>query len=180
MRKNKEKQEDIVYEPDSDDSSSLKTTSLEKLKKKLKACEEEKKEYLEGWQKARADLVNLRKQDEQELQRVRKFASEEIVTELISVIDSFDMAFSNKESWESVSAEWRKGVEYIYNQLTNTLETYGLEDITPKNEIFNPQKHEAVEIVEGKDNIVVEVIQKGYELNGKIIRTAKVKVGKTK
>ena len=89
------------------------------------------------------------------------------------------MAFSNKESWESVSAEWRQGVEYIHSQLMNTLHSHGLAEINPEGKEFDPQKHEAVEMIEGKDNMVIEVIQKGYELNGKVVRVAKVKVGKS-
>jgi molecular chaperone GrpE (heat shock protein) len=105
----KEHEDDIVYESE-EETSSFKKPSVEKIKKQLKSCEAEKKEYLEGWQKARADLVNLRKQDEEEKKNLRKYASEAVVTDLISTLDSFDMAFGNKESWEAVSKEWRIGV----------------------------------------------------------------------
>ena len=175
MKKKKEQEDDVVYEPE--EESSFKPGSQDKLKKKLKACEEEKKEYLAGWQKARADLINLRKQDEIEKQNLRKFVTEDLISELIGTLDSFDMAFANKESWEAVSKEWRTGVEYIYNQLIETLGRHGLSKIEPLNNEFDPHKHEAVEMMQGKDNIIVEVIQKGYELNGKVIRTAEVKVG---
>ena len=179
MSKNKKEDEDIVYEPETDETSSLRALSTDKLKKKLKLCKEERKEYLDGWQKARADLVNLRKQDEVEKKQIRKFASEEVIIELTAIVDSFDMAFSNKESWESVPTEWRQGVEYIHSQLMNTLQNHGLKEIVPDNEKFNPKKHEAVEMVEGKDNMIVEVVQKGCELNDKVIRVAKVKDGKS-
>ena len=175
MKKKKEQEEDVIFEPE--EESSFKTKSQDQLKKKLKTCEEERKEYLAGWQKARADLINLRKQDEIEKQNLRKFITEDLISELISTLDSFDMAFANKDSWESVPKEWRTGVEYIYNQLIETLSRQVLSTINPLDNTFDPQKHEAVEMVHGKDNIVVEVIQKGYELNGKIIRSAKVKVG---
>ena len=176
MKKKEEQEEDdVIFEPE--EESSFKAKTPDKLKKKLKACEEERKEYLAGWQKARADLINLRKQDEIEKQHLRKFVTEDLISELISTLDSFDMAFANKESWEAVSKEWRVGVEYIYNQLLETLSRHGLNTIKPLDNVFDPQKHEAVEMVPGKNNIVVEVIQKGYELNGKVIRTAKVKVG---
>lgn len=172
----KEDQDDIVYEEE--ESSSFKKPSTDKLKKALKACETEKKEYLEGWQKARADLVNLRKQDEEEKKQIRKYASEGVVTELISTLDSFEMAFGNKEAWESVSEEWRKGVEYIYTQLLQTLEGHGLSVIEAKGETFDPERHEAVSVENGGDNVpaetVIEVLQKGYKLNDKLLRPAKV------
>jgi len=176
MSKKDHKEEEIVYEEES--VSSFKKPSTAKLRKKLKICEEERKEYLTGWQKARADLINLRKKDEEEKRLIRKFASEEIVHELISVLDSFDMAFSNKESWQAVSEEWRVGVEYIHNQLRSIMQNHGLSEIDPAGQEFDSTKCEAVETVSGKDNMVVEVIRKGYELNGKVIRAAKVKVGK--
>lgn len=177
MKKDNEEKntDDIVYE--AEEGTSFKAPSIEKLKKKLLACEQEKKEYLEGWQKARADLINLRKQDEAEKQNIRRYASEEVLLELVSVLDSFEMAFKNKDAWEAISKEWRTGVEYIYTQLKNILSSRGITEINPIGEEFDPQKHEAVEMVAGKDNIVLEIVQKGYLLNEKIIRTAKVKIG---
>ena len=170
-----EEDTDIIFE---DGSEEALQATIKKLKEKLKQCENEKKEYLEGWQKSRADLINLRKQDEETISKIRTYASEDILVDIITTLDSFEMAFSNKESWENVAKEWRVGVEYIYNQLINTLNTHGLTEINPKNQVFDPQKHEAVEILEGKDNIVIEVIQKGYELGDKVLRVAKVTVGK--
>ncbi|MCI5108223.1 MAG: nucleotide exchange factor GrpE [Candidatus Pacebacteria bacterium] len=167
--------EDIVFESEEESTPQDK---LKKIKNKLKSCETERKEYLEGWQKARADLINLRKQDEEEKKRIREFAKEDVVLDLVSVLDSFDMAFSNKESWQSVSEEWRVGVEYIHSQLLSIMQSYGLTEINPVNEKFDPELCEAVETREGKDNIVVEVIRKGYRLKDKIVRTAKVAVGK--
>lgn len=172
----KDIEEDIVFESEEND---VPLQKLEKLKKKLKACEVEKKEYLEGWQKARADLINLRKSDEEEKKKIREFATEGVISDLVGVLDSFDMAFSNKEVWQSLSEEWRVGVEQIYNQLSGVMKSYGLEEIYPEGEEFNPEKCEAVEMIPGEDNIVLEVMQKGYLLKGKVIRTAKVKVGKS-
>lgn len=171
----KEKETDIVYEEE--ETSSFNPASTDKLKKKLKKCEEERKEYLEGWQKARADLINLRKKDEEEKQQIRRYASEGIVTELVSVLDSYDMAFSNKELWEKVPEEWRVGVEYIHSQLLEVVKNHGLKEIDPLGKKFDSKMHEAIETVDGNEDEVVEVVRKGYELNGKIIRAAKVKVG---
>ena len=148
-------------------------------KKEFEKCLQEKDEYLAGWKKARADLVNLRKQDEENIKSIRSFATQNIITDIIPTLDSFDMAFSNKKAWENVSEEWRVGVEYIYNQLWSTLESHGLKRIDSVDVTFDPARHEAVENVPGKDNMIVEIVQKGYELNKKIIRVAKVKVGKS-
>lgn len=168
--------EDIVY--DEEETSSFSQPSIAKLKKKLAACEEEKKEYLTGWQKARADLINLRKKDEEEQQIARKRAAERIISDLLPTLDSFEMAMADTKVWEEVSETWRKGIEYVYQQLQKTLQEHGLVAINPPPDTpFDPSRHEAVETVPGKDTLIVHVIQKGYEIEGKVIRTAKVHVG---
>jgi molecular chaperone GrpE len=91
------------------------------------------------------------------------------------------MAFSNKESWEKVDKNWRVGVEYIYSQLISILEQNGFKAFDPLGKKFDPMRDHAIETVKvtdpSQDNLVVEVIKKGYELNGKIVSPASVKIG---
>jgi len=154
---------------------------LKKLREKLKETEAEKLQYLMSWQRAQADFVNIRKRDEESKKDYLKFANEGLVNDLLSVVDSFSMAFANKESWEKVDKSWRAGVEYIYTQLLNVLKDYGLTEFDPSGELFDATKHEALGTVatEAQENNhkVLEVIQKGYSIHGKIVRPAKVKVG---
>ena len=102
----KELNEDIKYEEtDLDDSVVTEENAVEavkKLKEKLKKALAEKQEYLTGWQKAKADFINARKKDEESQKEFLKFANEGIISELIATIDSFNMAFQNKEAWEKV------------------------------------------------------------------------------
>lgn len=152
------------------------------LKEKLKKCLAERKEYLDGWQRAKADFLNFKKGEEKSKEDFIKFAKEGLVSELIPILDSFVMAFSNKEDWEKADKNWRVGIEYIYSQLLATLRANGLEEISPKQESFDPFKHDCDEIVpvpeEKMDDMVLETTRNGYSLNGKIVRAAKVKVGK--
>jgi len=156
------------------------TDSLKKLKEKLKACTKEKQEYLDGWQRAKADFQNFKKEGEQDRERFKKFASEGVIHDIIPVLDSFDMAFANKEAWEKVDSSWRSGVEYICSQLKNILLQHGVVEIDPSGQKFDPQKHASTEIIttskEKEDDIVAEVVQKGYTLHDKTIRPARVKV----
>ncbi len=158
--------------------------TIKKLREKLKIAEKEKIEYLTSLQRERADFVNFKKQQESEKKDLIKFASERLVDDLIPVMQNFDMAFANKEAWEKVDKNWRTGVEYIYNHLKQTLEGNGLTEINPLNEKFDIMRDEALEHVpvesKDKDGIVIEVVQKGYKLNGKVIRPARVKVGEFK
>lgn len=158
--------------------------TIKKLRERLKKAEAEKTEYLTGWQRAKADMVNARKRDEEENKAFMKFANERLIEDLLPVLESFDMAMGNKEAWEKADKNWRMGVEYIYSQLTKALTDNGLVEIVPLNEKFDHAKHEAVTyepVTEEKlDHSVIGVIQKGYSLNGKILKVPKVKVGEWK
>jgi molecular chaperone GrpE len=153
--------------------------AMKKLREKLKACEKEKKEYLDGWQRMRADFANIKKDEDVRRGETIKFASEGLVDDLLPVLDSFSMAFGNKEAWEKVDENWRKGVEYIYAQMYSVLESRGLTEIGKIGEQIDPRTHIAIEEVqtsnEKESNTVSEVIQKGYRLHNKVIRPAKVK-----
>ena len=152
-----------------------------KLREKLHTCENEKKEYLDGWQRMRADFANARKEEESRRGDMTKFASEGLVEDLLPILDSFSMAFGNKEAWEKVDANWRTGVEYIHAQLLSVLESRGLLEIGIIGEKVDPRNHIATEAIpvdnESKANTVMDVVQKGYRLHSKVIRPAKVKVG---
>ncbi len=177
------KTEDNVDIVETDDEGT-EIPQVKKLKEKLQKCLEEKKEYLDGWQRMKADSINLKKEEEKKRKELAGFVTEDIFQQLLPVLDSFDLAFGNKESWEKVDANWRTGVEYIYSQLYAILKENGLEMIEPNGMPFDPRAHASVEIVdvsnEAADGIVTEVLQKGYRMKDGIIRPAKVKVGKYK
>ncbi|OHA23976.1 MAG: nucleotide exchange factor GrpE [Candidatus Taylorbacteria bacterium RIFCSPLOWO2_01_FULL_44_26] len=194
--KDLDKENDIVIEENTniaDDSAKLDDSvvaeenaaeALKKLREKLKKCEVEKQEYLVGWQRAKADMVNARKRDESERLEFIKFSNERIVSDLIPVLESFDMAMGNKETWEKVEKNWRTGVEYIYSQFRKTLSDYGLQEIDPINQKFDHSLHEASSYEpvndQNLDHSILEVVQKGYSLNGKVLKAARVKVGEFK
>ena len=181
--------DDVTIESDDTlDDSVLAEESLQetvkKLREKLKLCTKEKQEYLDGWQRTKADYMNSKKEEELRRKDLMKYASERLVDDLIPVMQSFDMAFVNKELWEKVDKNWRMGVEYIYSQFKGVLENNGLKEVNPIGLKFDPNRDEALEYVpveeESKGHTVVEVVQKGYELNGKLIKAPRVKVGEFK
>jgi len=153
--------------------------TIKKLREKLKKALAEKQEYLTGWQKDKAEFINARKRDEQAQKEFIKYANEGLVSELFPVLDSFSMAMGNKEVWEKVDRNWRMGIEHIANQLKKVLEDHGLKEIDPIGQKFDPMRDEAIE--DGKESdIITTVVQKGYSLNGKIVKAPKVKVGEKK
>ena len=180
--------EAVEYEAsDLDDSVVAEESAAETIKKlraKLKQAETEKQEYLTGWQRAKADLINARKRDEAEHKEFIKYANENLIADILPVLESFDMAMGNKEAWEKADKNWRLGVEGIYAQLKKALTDNGVTEINPVDEKFDQALHEAVsfESVTDKklDHVIIQVIQKGLSLNGKVLKVPKVKVGEFK
>jgi molecular chaperone GrpE len=170
-------EQDVVFEEEGETPSD----SLKKLREKLKVCQSERAEYLAGWQRAKADFVNARKEEEKNRLEFKKFANKELILEMLTVVDSFDMAFANKEAWEKVDKNWRMGVEYIYNNLLGIMEQHGVQKLVPTGEMFDPKIHTSVESipVESKndDHKIIAVASNGYTLDGVVVRSPKVKVG---
>lgn len=153
---------------------------LKKMREKLRECVKEKQTYLDGWQRSKADFINYRKREEESKGEFLKFAREGLITDLIPALESFHMAFANKEVWEKVDPSWRTGVEYIHTQLLQILGSHGLTEIDPLNTEFDPNVHTSVGNIETDDvskyHKIAEVLQLGYRLNGKLICSPKVKI----
>ncbi len=165
----KEENDDIVIEDDPDLAAP--TEAQKKLRERLKQAEAKAKEYLDGWQRAQADFANLRRRDEEAKIEFLKFARLSFIEELIPVLDSFNLAL----------AHGNKDVKPVHDQFFSILKQNGLEELNPMDETFDPKYHEAIGAIptdtREKDHKILEVIQKGYILSGKIIRPAKVKIG---
>ena len=167
-----------------DDETETPEILVKKLKEKIKILEKEKQEYMDGWQRERADFINFKKRTENEKIEVIKYANENLVEELLPVLDSFEMAFANKEAWEKVDKNWRIGVEYIHTQFLKILDENNFKTSNPLGEKFDPKYHVAVEHIttddESKDGTVIEVKKKGYILNDRVMQPAQVVVGEFK
>lgn len=180
-----ELKEEPRLEPEADDDGEYPNQQkdiIATLRKKLKKSEDEKKEYLLGWQRAKADYINSKRQDEQNNEMVIKFAEAELLSELAPVLDSFDSAFAGKEKTTGLSEEWVGGMEQIRNQLLSILQEHKLEIIDPLGKLFDPREAETIGFIDtGKpeeDDVVISVVQKGYRLHGRVLRPAKVRVGR--
>jgi molecular chaperone GrpE len=128
-----------------------------------------------------ADFENTRKRIEKEKQDFVKFANEGIILELLNVLDDLERSVSLAETHKQDPSAFLKGVEMILAHLYEMLKEYGVKPIEAEGKIFDPHCHEALMQVENKElpeHTVVEELQKGYLLNDRVIRTAKVKVSK--
>ena len=127
-------------------------------------------------QRLQAEFENYKKRVDKEQQNYCKFANADIIIKILPILDSFELALiSNNEENDFV-----KGIEMIYSQFFDVLEKQGLKQIDALNKKFDPHMHEVLlqQESEGEPNIVIEVLQKGYTLNERLIRTAKVKLSK--
>jgi len=169
--------EEIIIEESIDDGNLSFQKKVKEVEEKLKKCQELKEEYLNGWQRAKADLINARKDDERRNQDFVKFANFMLVSDILPILDSFNLALENEKD-----SKFSKGVFLIKMQLEDTLGKYGLSIIKSVGEKINLQLHEIVGEVESEkeEGIIVEEIQKGYLLNGRVIRPARVKTSKSK
>jgi molecular chaperone GrpE len=148
-----------------------------KLKEKLKKCQEDKHEYLTGWQREKADFINYKRRQEEQAGEWLKIAQAGLIKDLLPLADSLELGIRN---WESGTGnEDKDHLEGIRKQLNDIFRKYGVEEIKAVGEKFNPEFHEAVESAEvagGEEGKIMEEMQKGYLLNGKVLRVAKVKV----
>lgn len=183
------KKDDENYDPDieyTEDESgeASKGDKIKKLKDELKQARKESQDNLDGWQRARADYANLQKSSESQMKELKEYVLGGFVEDLLPTLDSFEMAMKNREAWESVSENWRKGMEYIYEGLKGVLTNNGIEMIGNEGEKFNPEMHQGVEEIETddetKDHTIAEVVQRGYKSSKSVIRPAKVKIYKHK
>jgi len=133
--------------------------------------------------RAQAEVQNMRRRCEQDVEKAHKFALEKFGTELLLVMDNLERALqavTNADD-ESVKALY-EGVELTLKGFSETLSKNNIEQLDPQGEPFDPQQHEAMSIVENDDveaNTVLTVVQKGYLLNGRVIRPAMVIVAKS-
>jgi molecular chaperone GrpE len=145
-----------------------------------KQLEEEKKrseEYLNNWKRAMADFANYKKRQSELFAELVNSASQEIILEILPIYDTFSLAIKHIPDGLK-DEDWTKGVIQLKIQLEDLLKTKGLEEIKSTGEKFNPEIHEAVEMIESEkpEGEILEEVQKGYKLNGMVIRSAKVKV----
>ena len=192
IQKQEEEVEDVTFEKAEDSQTEEKDTSdkdkkaeTKKLKKsgsqkKIKALEEELAELNDKYLRLYSEFDNYRKRTSKERMELQLSASKEVILEILAVVDDLERAIQSFED-HNLSKEAKQGIELIYNKLMNILKQKGLEEIDVKEQEFDTDFMEAItnipapsEKMKGK---VVDVIQKGYRLNGKMLRFAKVVVG---
>ena len=172
--KNEEiKEEKKAEEPKEHKKEHKKDKKLEELQNEISTLKDKN-------MRIAAEMVNTLRRKDEETNRLLKYSNESLITELLPVIDNFERAL-NVDAKTTDIESYQKGMTMIYNSLKNILEKFEVKEIEAIDKEFDPSYHQAVmqEEKEGtKENIVIEVLQKGYTYKDKVIRPAMVKVSK--
>lgn len=168
---------DIEWNEEADESAA----KIAELEAALLASEARVKEQQDSVLRAKAEVENMRRRTEQEIDKARKYALNRFAEELLPVIDNLERAIQAADAESEAVKPLLEGVELTYKTFVDVVSKFGLKEINPEGQPFNPEWHQAMSIQESPDhesNTVMFVMQKGYELNGRVIRPAMVMVAK--
>jgi len=153
---------------------------IKKLRAKIKELEEKNQEYLTGWQRAKADYLNLKKEEDKMAKETVAWANASIMSEILPVYNHFKLAMSHV-SEDQKKESWVQGVMMIQKQFAEFLKRYGISEIKTVGEKFDPNLHEALTHEEHENfepDVIFEEVSPGYLLEDKVLMPAKVKVTK--
>ena len=157
-----------------------KEVDVEFLQRQLEKLQEQSKVSLDKVVRAQAEMENLRKRAARDVENAHKYALEKFTNELLPIMDSLELGLSASVKAKNLD-DLCKGMELTLEMFNTVMEKFGITMIEPKGEKFNPELHDAVSMQEADDSnsgIIIEVMQKGYTLNGRLIRPAMVVVAK--
>lgn len=170
---------------DSDDVETIEPAAEpspeDETQSQIEALRAKADEHWDRLLRTQAEMENLRKRSQRDIENAHKFALEGFATELLGVKDSLEMGLSASEREEGELTSIREGMELTLKLLTQTMEKHNVNEINPLGEKFDPELHQAMNMLEDQNaapNTVVMVIQKGYLLNGRLLRPALVSVAK--
>ena len=157
-----------------------KEVDVEFLQNQLEKLQEQSKVSLDKVVRAQAEMENLRKRAARDVENAHKYALEKFTNELLPIMDSLELGLSASVKAKNLD-DLCKGMELTLEMFSTVMEKFSITMIDPKGEKFNPELHDAVSMQETNDSnsgIIIEVMQKGYTLNGRLIRPAMVVVAK--
>lgn len=169
--------EEIVEDPASVSAAESQALPAPDLELELQEARDEAASHLDDFLRARAELENLRKRSARDVENARKFGLERFMTELLPVKDSVELGLNAADDTEADVAKLREGLELTLKLFSSASEKFGLQEVNPEGEAFNPDFHQAMSIQEAsgvEPGTVVTVVQKGYLLNDRLLRPAMV------
>lgn len=168
--------------PGMSSDATVQTTAVDNaaptLEQQLKEAETKAAEHYDAWVRAKAETENIRKRAQTDVTNAHKYAIENFSNALLDVMDSLDAALAIENA---TIESYKNGMELTHKQLLSAFDKFGISVINPKEEKFDPHQHQAMCMVDSElaPNTVVQVMQKGYKLQDRILRPALVSVSKT-
>ena len=166
--------------PESGDSQKAKKCELEESRETMETLREQKDELFRQLQRISADYTNYQKRVPKQIADSIGYEKERVIKTLLPVLDNFEHTLQNAHSAEDIDV-LVKGIRIVYDQLLDVLKSHNIEQIQAQDEKFDPALHQAMTQraePDAEDNTVLEEFQKGYRLNGRVIRPSKVIVNK--
>jgi len=154
---------------------------LSELRVALERTEKEASEHRDAALRAQAEVQNIRRRAERDVEHAHKFGQEKLINEILPVVDNLERALEVQGEGGDFAKSLREGVEMTLSLMLKALEKFQVVQINPQGEPFDPQMHQAMSMVENPNvepNTVIAVMQKGYSLHGRLVRPAMVMVSK--
>ena len=170
--------DEVTTNADADEPTQL---DAEELQRQVTALANELQAERDKGLRVAAEAENVRRRAAQEVEKARNFALEKFAGELLAVIDNLERALQTIDASDAAQNSIAEGIEMTHKGFLNTIEKFGMEVVNPEGQPFNPQLHEAMGMQESADvpaNTVLYVMQKGYLLNGRLLRPAMVMVSR--
>ncbi len=167
-------------EPELDQRGAEGASTSDNLAQQLEQALTQAEEYLDGWQRARADFANYKKRVVREQEEAQARIAGETISRYLGVVDDLERALRDRPADKDAVA-WAEGIELIYRKMLALLESDGVQPIQAEGDEFDPNLHEALSHEESRDHDagqVIEVIQPGYRMGDRILRPALVRVAK--
>jgi molecular chaperone GrpE len=177
MTKKQDQDESVEKIEDENIETTTQEPQADDLQTQLEEAQQSTKDNWDKVLRAQAEMENLKRRNAKDLENAHKFALDGFVKALLEVKDSLTMGLKTAQEDSASVASITEGLEMTDKVFTSTLEKFGVETINPKGEAFNPEFHEAVTMLPMPDqesNSVLEVIQAGFTLNGRLVRPAMV------
>ena len=173
-----EKEEDSKISQQAENAIEDEIDEIELLQAEIDKLRQQSQEYLDGWQRERAEFANYKKRKEKESQLLQNNISGNIIRKYLDIVDDLERALQNQPE-EGEGASWAKGIELIYRKFLSALEAEGVVPMKVKGQQFDPNLHEAISLEpneEYESGQIIEVLRNGYLIGDRVIRPASVRI----
>jgi len=162
-----------IIEPDL-----VEQVEIDALKLEIEELNQKSGEYLDGWQRERAEFVNYKKRMDREREQLKVNITGNVIRSYLEIIDDLELALKNKPA-KGEGPTWAEGIELIYRKFLTMLETEGIKPMQVEGQIFDPNLHEAISQEPNEDfesGEIIEVVRNGYSIGERVLRPASVRV----